>query len=119
MKVIRIKSVVGRKLRDNFRAVLLSEIVKRQKIINDKERSLLFHSNGKIKPLSERTGQEEDTLQNLQSDWWALERLKRKSICECSFCGDNQSDMVYIPSSREWICMKCAASRGFSSHEKF
>ncbi len=107
-RTISIKSDKLKKIRNNLRNILLCEAINRQANISKEEKKVLFDEFGKIIISKDRSKTDNDLLGKFQDEWWKLERLKRKSICECSYCRKTDSDMTYY--SKEWICSECYQS---------
>lgn len=85
---------------------VISINIERFKLIWGNIRALL-HCEA-IKHLSNRSEIEEKNLNNLENEWWELERLKRRSICECSLCKSTDSNINYSSSSSGGVCSQCS-----------
>jgi len=110
IRTISIKDERLRKIRNNLR-FLLSEIVL------DKRKELSEQIGVLRKKKNNNIITEDQFWKNrrvLSDKGSKLLSALNKSICTCSICGSEDSDMVYIPRFEKWYCVDCAADRGWA-----
>lgn len=93
-RLIRIKKPKLRKVRNNFRELIIAACSKQKSKIIKRQNELIG------------TGQSNLELES-EDDWWAIERPLRASICMCPSCFKSKLDMIYNPVLKEWFCFKC------------
>ena len=98
LRKIEIKHEQLRRIRDNLRN-LLGEIII-DKCLELKEKG---------KEFGQFTIQRKAFFNKSQE----LRRAYDKSILTCTLCHSDTSDMVYVPRSGKWLCVECAAERGW------
>lgn len=93
-RIISIKDKNLRKIRTNFRKLLLKELTHRYYILGSKKRSLNVDKNS-------------NKIAIINSQISELNQLKRKSICYCRHCHRCDLDMQYSAEKDEWFCPYC------------
>ena len=88
-----------RKIRNNLRKILIQAIWDEDEIL--RTYASLYP------PPSELPPDELAELYYLEGTRHKLNRLKRRSICECTRCSNQESDMIYIEIHDEWYCVEC------------
>ena len=100
-RTIIIKDPRLRKIRDNFRDLIISACsAEKSKIHDEKERLMKnkdFFENEKYRKLSKE----------LNDQYWAVERPLRASILYCHVCGKTNKGMTYNPVRKTWYCTEC------------
>ena len=100
-RTIIIKDPCLRKIRDNFRNLIISACSAEMSKIHDEKERLMknedFYENEKYRKLSKE----------LNDQYWAVERPFRASILYCHVCGKTNKDMTYNPVRKTWYCTEC------------
>lgn len=107
-KTISIKDPKLQKFRNNLRLIILKECAKRQMEISDQEHDLKHDKDGNYIGVSDETV---TILQQLNDEWWEVERPLRASIVKCPGCNKHNKDMTYHRESRTWYCVQCYMRR--------
>ncbi len=98
-RVVLVKSPKLRKIRSNFRRIILLESKKRLKDLLDKEAELLHRE-------ASRTSSYNEILRSINKQKNALRIDLRNSIVVCD-CGDIEGDRVFNPRDKIWYCLEC------------
>jgi hypothetical protein len=109
IRTIRIKHERLRKIRNNLRSLLSRIVLDKRKELREKDRNLWDQKE-------EGTLSEEHFWElsgKISRESSALLHALNKSICTCSICGTEESDMIYIPRFEKWYCVDCAAESGW------
>jgi len=96
---IVIKTERLRKIRNNLREILI------QAIYN--EIDILRTFANLYPPPLELPPDELAEIYYLEGTKHKLTSLRRRSICECARCSNQESDMIYIEIHDQWYCVEC------------
>ena len=91
------------KIRNNLRLIILHACLDRKKEIREQEHNLTFNRNGGHVKASEETTKK---IQDLNDEWWEIERSLRSSIVKCPICSKHDKDMIYHKKSKTWFCVE-------------
>ncbi len=100
---IKIKDSRLRKIRNEFRKLINLECKKREVEIDNKKWAIGKDSDGKYRP----TEEDRKLIGQLNSQYWAIESPRRRSIIRCNICHELESDRIYYPETGEWYCPDC------------
>ncbi len=96
---IVIKTERLRKIRNNLREILILSIYN--------EIDILRTFANLYPPPSELPPDELAEIYYLEGTKHKLASLRRRSICECARCSNQENDMIYIEIHDEWYCVEC------------
>ena len=103
-KSIVIKNSSLRKIRNNFRRILILESNKRGSEIVDRYIAIEHDSKGNLRDLS--TKEERKVIDLCARSGYLSDKL-RDSICVCASCHAADKDMTYNPTIKRWYCVDC------------
>ncbi|MBD3214548.1 MAG: hypothetical protein GF311_18200 [Candidatus Lokiarchaeota archaeon] len=92
-KKLEIKHPHLRKIRDTLRYVIVEETYERLSNLISEQRKYSIEEKEKLIPLV----REEQ----------ALRRALDASVCICTICKSQASDMIYNPQLKKWYCVNC------------
>ena len=88
-----------RKIRNNLREILIRAVWD--------EFWILGHYASLYPPPLDLPPEELAELHYLEGTRHKLLSLKRRSICQCARCSNQENDMIYIEIHDEWYCVEC------------
>lgn len=103
-KTIVIKDSLLRRIRNNFRRILILETSKRRGRIRDRRIAIEHDLSGDLRDLSTEEKRKVIDLCTLSNH---LSQGLTESICVCSKCQAIDKDMTYNSTFKKWYCVDC------------
>ncbi|MEJ2248590.1 MAG: hypothetical protein P8Y70_13195 [Candidatus Lokiarchaeota archaeon] len=83
-------------IRTNLRRLLIQSVANEQSKYSDA-----------LSELDVENPADDQKYRENHEKWWELERLIRKSICQCPVCKRSDKNMTYNPYYDTWFCNDC------------
>jgi len=103
-KTIIIKDPRLRRVRNNFRILLIKWKSKQWNQLNDAYTKIQFDKNHYVRKLSVK---ERQRVKSLRGQMNRLDWIVNHSICKCTVCSASDKDMTYNPAQERWFCVDC------------